>query len=394
VPPARELLAQPVIGLLRSAPSVARDTGGRQRLLDVALLLLAVTGLVVALQVGRDSVVGLLVPSLLAIGAGVTLYLVLVRLAARRRRVLAQRGSHPAGLLRAILTFRLRGLRLLVIATSVAATFAVFAVQLQAIGGSVRQHDAEVRSGAATVLTVDGDPATVVAALGRFDPRHATAEASVTPVVVTRRSDPRALRGMFVEPAAFSALAYGADRTAGPERWAAIAAPRVDPVSFRGDTVTAQVGRHDDLRRTNPDPPVSSGTRAALGVDYRAADGIVRSLALGQVDLAAGGGQRLTRPVLCRDGCTLLRITLTPDGDLPVAGSARRRPRSGRGHRRLRPGDPRAADARRPAAGDPRRPAATPGAARGLRRPRGRRADRRGAAQRAPADPRRSHRGR
>jgi hypothetical protein len=317
--PARTMLAQPVTGLLRSAPSAVRESGGRQVIVDVGLLIVAVSGLVVAVQVGTDSVLGLLVPSLLAVGAGVALYLVLVRLMARRRRLLAGSGTRPAALLHATLTFRLRGLRLLVVATSVAAAFAVFAVQVQAIGSDVRRHDAEVRTGAAAVLTVDGDAPDVVRALARFDPRHSATDATVTPVVVARRKDPEALRGMFVEPAAFARLGYGADRTTAADTWAAISAPRVDPVQFRGDIITAQVGRHDNLGRATTEPPISRGTQAELGITYYAADGVVRTADLGRVALAAGGGERLTAPVLCRDGCNLVRITLTPDG--PMEGT-------------------------------------------------------------------------
>jgi hypothetical protein len=121
---------------------------------------------------------------------------------------------------------------------------------------------------------------------------------------------------MFVEPAAFARLGYGADRTTDAQTWDTISAPRAEPVRFRGDTLTAEVGRHAGLGRATTEPPFRRGTRATLGVDYYAADGVVRSAALGKLRLAAGGGERLTAPVLCRDDCNLVRITLTPDGPM------------------------------------------------------------------------------
>jgi putative ABC transport system permease protein len=315
VPPARAMLAQPVMGLLRAAPSAARDTG-RQLMVDIVLLVLAVSGLLVSVQAGTTSVLGLLVPSLLAVGAGVVLFRLLARLAVRRRHRLTHDGARPAALLTATLMVRLRGLRLLVIALTVAAAFAVFAVQLQAIGSDVRRHDAEVRTGAAAVLQLEGDPVAVVRSLARVDPRHNASDAAMTAVVITRRRDPDALRGMFIEPGAFPRIAYGADRSTDAATWQRISAPRVEPVTFRGDSISARIEPHPDLGRTSPDEPIRTGTRAELGIDYLSPDGTLHSLALGQLRLSSGGGVRLQRPISCQDGCRLLRITLRPDGPM------------------------------------------------------------------------------
>ncbi len=321
VPPTRAMLAEPVISLLRSTQSAVREQGGRQLVIDIALLVLAVSGVLVAVQVGTSSTLGLLVPSLLALGLGVVVFRVLVRLAIWRRRVHTDGGARPAALLTAAFTIRLRGMRLLVIATTVAAAFAVFAVQLQAIGSDVRRHDAEVRTGAAAVLQVDGDASAVVRILARIDPRHNASDASMTAVVITRRPDPLALRGMFVEPAAFAEIAYGADRAADPSNWQRIRAPQVNPVTFTGEAVSARIAAHPNLGRKSDDPTIPAGTRVDLGIDYLSPDGTVRSLALGQLRLSAGGGERLQEPISCQEGCRLLRITLDPDG--PMEGSLR-----------------------------------------------------------------------
>lgn len=318
VPGARSMLAQPVIALLQAAPSAAREVRARQQLVDLAVVVLAGCGLLVAFQAGTSSVLGLLVPSLLAIGIGVLLFRVIVAVAARRRRQLAVRGV-SAGLLTAILMVRLRGLRILVVATCLAAAFAVFAVQLQAIGAGVRRHVAQVRTGAAAVLEVDATPAAVLSALDRLDPRHGTPAAALAAVVVTRRTDPTALRALFTEPLGFAHVAYGASQAAADEAWAAVAAPRVDPVSVTGDAVVVETGPHPDLGRTAGDSPVVTGTQAELRMDYLTSDGRLRSQRLGQLRLAAGGDQRFRQRVACSGGCRLIRITLAPNG--PMAGS-------------------------------------------------------------------------
>lgn len=317
-PPAQALLAQPVIGLLRSAPAAARDGGGRQLMVDVALLVLTVSGVLVAVQVGTTSVLGLLVPSLLAVGLAVVLFRLLVRLADQRRRRLGRTGLRPTQLLTATLLVRLRGLRMLTVGTTVAVAFAVFAVQLYVIGFEVRQHDAQVRTGAATVLQVTGEPAAVLHALAQVDPGHDTADARMTAVVVTRRSDARAPRGMFVEPAAFARIAFGADRTTGTAGWQRIAAPQVAPVRFAGSTFVVQVGRHGRLGRTSVYLGSRQGRRADLSIDYVSPLGQVVSLPLGSLSLNAEGGEQFRRPIECEGGCRLLRITLEPDG--PMAG--------------------------------------------------------------------------
>lgn len=321
-PPARAMLAQPVVALLRSAPTAVRASGGRSLLVDVVLLVLTVSGLLVALQVGTSSVLGLLVPSLLAVGLGVVLFRAIVGRAGRRRRRLAVHGRRPAALLQAIVTGRVRGLRLLVIGTTLAAAFAVFAVQLQTIGNAVRRHDAEVSTGAAAVVRVNGDPSTVRRTLARLDPGSGTADAAMTVVVTTRRGDDRALRGMFVEPAAFPAVAYGADLTTDAATWARLAAPRVDPLDFTAEALTAQIGAHPRIGRTTDPltPPVRTGRRAELIIDYLDTGDVRRSTTIGALSLAASDGQRLRRPIPCQTGCRLLRIAIEADG--PMEGRA------------------------------------------------------------------------
>lgn len=322
LPATRSVLAQPVVALLRSGPSGARSEGGPQLLVDVTLLALAAAGLVVAAQAGTASVLGLIAPSLLAIGVAVLLVRLLGRLAATARVQLTRGRLRPEALLTAILIVRLRGLRIVVVATCLAAAFAVVAVQVQAIGSAIRTHDAEVSTGAVGVVAVTGKLPKVLGALDELDPQHATPAATMTPVVLTRRADPAALRGMYVEPAGFQRVALGADLVTGPETWARIVAPAVDPVTFTGSTVTAEVAAHEALGRTGTgDMAARTGTRADLGLDYLDAAGTPRSVVLGRLDLAAGPAQRFGRAVDCASGCRILRITLTPNG--PVLGELR-----------------------------------------------------------------------
>ncbi len=200
------------------------------------------------------------------------------------------------------------------------------AVQLTASGGAVRRHDAEVRTGAAVVLEVDGNVTAAQRTLARLDPGHATSAATMTVVALTRRTDGRALRGMFVEPAGFAAVAYGTDRTTDPATWGRLSAPAVDPVTFTGDSLTVQIGGHGQLGQTEQapvtdleDPVTRTGRRAELAVEYLSADGTRRSSTLGSAQLAASNGERLRGAVLCRDGCRLLQVIGRPDG--PMVGA-------------------------------------------------------------------------
>ncbi len=331
VPATRAMVRQPVVELLRTSPPAAAESGRRELIVDVAVLAAAASGLVVALQSGTSSLLGLLVPSLLAIAVGIVLGRIARRLADRVRARRLRTGRAPGALLTAILLSRLRGQRLTIVTVCLASAFAVFAVQVQAIGTAVRRHEAGVRTGAAAVLTVDGDPSALVAALDQLDPAHATDRATMTAVVLTRRADAGATRGMYVEPAAFDALAYGADQAADRSVWQAIAAPSTRPVDLVGENVTMTIGAHGRLGETDPDDPTRVGGRAELGIGYLDARGGRRTLALGSVSLAAAGPQTLRRDIDCAAGCRLLQLTVAPDG--PVRGELPLTAMSAGGHR-------------------------------------------------------------
>ena len=217
LPAARSTLGKPVIELLQAAPTVHRDAGRRQLVVDAVVIVAALSALVVAAQSGTSSLLGLLVPSLLAIAAGLLLARGTIWTAGIARRRWSRGGTAPSQWLTAILLFRLRGLRLMIVLISLATAFVVFAVQVQVIGEDVRRHEAEVRTGAAAVLRVEGEPAAVIEALDQIDPGRGAGNPTLTAVVVTRRADASATRGMFIEPDAFVDVAYGADRAADQE---------------------------------------------------------------------------------------------------------------------------------------------------------------------------------
>lgn len=324
-PAAQSAVGRPVIDLLRSAPTASRRDGGRQLILDVAVLVAALSGLLVAVQSGAASVLGLLVPSLLAIAIGVLLARATSWIAGVVRQRGARRGAPAGGLLTAILLVRLRGVRLLIVTICLACAFVVLAVEVEAIGTRVRRHEAEVRTGAAAVLRVEGDPSTLVEQLDRIDPGRFHGEPTMTAVVVTRRADASATRGMFVEPAAFSRIAFGADRAADQEGWLGLRAPDIRPVQLSGDAVTVTIGAHPELGAASDGVRLERNDGSArLGVDYLTADGTRHSLSLGTVSLAADDGERLRRPIGCDGGCRLLQITVAPEGAmrgaLPLVG--------------------------------------------------------------------------
>ena len=319
VPATRTLVRRPVIELLRTSSPAAHDRVLRELVVDVAVIVAAASGLLVALQSGASSLLGLLVPSLLAVAIGIALGRLVTWLADRARRRRTRTGDRAGGLLTAILVGRLRGVRLAMVTVSLTTAFVVFAVQVQTIGSTVRLHEAEVRTGATAVLTVDGEPSDLLHALDELDPSHATDRATMTAVVVTRRADATATRGMFVEPAAFAALAFGAERAAGPGDWQRIAAPTTRPVDLSGDTLSLTIGPHGALGGTADGDPARVGRRAVVGLGYLDAAGTRRTLNLGTITLDRSGAQSLRRPIECTASCRLLQLTVAPDG--PMRGA-------------------------------------------------------------------------
>ena len=95
LPAARSTLGKPVIELLRTAPSVHRDAGRRQLVADAVVVVAALSALVVAAQSGTSSLLGLLVPSLLAIAAGLLLARGTIWTAGIARRRWSRGGTAP-----------------------------------------------------------------------------------------------------------------------------------------------------------------------------------------------------------------------------------------------------------------------------------------------------------
>lgn len=124
------------------------------------------------------------------------------------------------------------GFKIIIVGACLATAFPIFAVQVQTIGSAVRRHVAEVSTGAVSVLQVVGQRTAVAAAVSQLDAHDGTPEATVTEVVLTRRRDPYALRGMCVDPTSFTTVAAGAgssptktDGAASPHRISTGSAP-------------------------------------------------------------------------------------------------------------------------------------------------------------------------
>lgn len=316
VPACRQLLSQPVVELLRAVPPSAHGDGRSDLIVDLLAVVVGIGGVVVAIQVGTDSVIGLLVPAFAAIALAVALHRALRGIAAAVRSRWSGRPSSPTVLLTAILLLRLRGTRIMIVTICLATAVATFGIQLLLIGSAARRHIAEVSTGAAEVFTVSGTPDTVLRALDTIDPGRASDAAGTSVVVSTRRVDAAAVRGMFVEPHIFARLAMGAALTADQQDWEAISPPPIAPIELRGSSVELSVGGHGDLRATEDD---HTGTFADIGLDLLTTQGRPISIQLGRIRLAPGPAQRLREPVDCVGGCRLLRITIEPDG--PVDGT-------------------------------------------------------------------------
>ena len=211
---ARPVVREPVPALLRSTGPRSAGPGDSRLLIDGALITAAVCGLIVGLQSSDDSALVLLAPSLLAVAASVLLVRALAWAAGRLAVRWLTRG-HTTWALTGVLIARGRGTRLLLTVLCMTAAFLVFSSQLSTVAQANRTHRAEIEAGAVAVGRTDAPAAQVAAALDAVDPT-----ASGRPLVVsTAPSGPDAVGTLYVEPDAFTRLAFGALDAAPESAW-------------------------------------------------------------------------------------------------------------------------------------------------------------------------------
>ncbi|MEO9325790.1 FtsX-like permease family protein [Nocardioides sp. C4-1] len=304
---ARPVVREPVPALLRTTGPRVASASRSSLLLDTVLITAAICGVAVGLQAGEEeSALILLAPSLLAVAASVLVVRLLTWVARRLTQRWLARGR-PAPALAAVLLARGRGNRLLLAVLCVSAAFLVFSTQLSAVGGANREHRAQVEAGAAAVGATTASPGAVVAALDEIDPDRESA----TLVVTTSPENADALGGLFVEPEAFTRLAYGALDAAPASAWADVVAPDVRPPTMTGRTLQVTVEPYE-LDVDEPD------TRLELEVDYLHPDGFLTTARLGALPAVSDQPRTLEAPVDCATACDVVRWRLDPDG--PVAG--------------------------------------------------------------------------
>jgi len=299
---ARPVVREPVPALLRSTGPRSAGPGDSRLLIDGALITAAVCGLLVGLQSSDDSALVLLAPSLLAVAASVLLVRLLAWAAGRLAVRWITRG-HTTWAITGVLIARGRGTRLLLTVLCMTAAFLVFSSQLSTVAQANRTHRAEVEAGAAAVGSTLAPPAQVAAALDEIDPDREQA----TVVVSTAPSGPDAVGTLYVEPAAFTSLAYGALDAAPQSAWDAITAPPDERPTLIGQRLEVTVAPHgvdaDD-----------GGGVLTLRADYVHATGFLTSVRLGEIPVTAEGPQRLEAQIACPDACRLLGWSLDPDG--------------------------------------------------------------------------------
>lgn len=300
---ARRTAAQPIPMLLRATDPRAGTARTALLVLDLVVLTVAGCALLVALTSPDDSPLVLLTPVLLAVAAGVLACRVLALAATRRSRRTLER--HPGSALAGFEIARGGGLRSLVVLPAVVAALLVLATQAALVGDANRDHRAEVETGAALVYSATSGPLATQRALDTVDPERRTA----TVVAHTGRAADAA-RMMYVEPEAFSRIAYGIDEATRPDDWSRIAMTDGGDVPLEGDRFR--------VRMTGE---VTAEQPVVLRLTYLGTDGAARTERVGALPSGRLDDWRRTLRLPCAEGCRLLAWSFVPNGDASLRGS-------------------------------------------------------------------------
>ena len=311
----RGVVRQQISALLRR---VAPHRRGRTLgMVDLAIIVLAIAGLVSGLTGSGRGPLPVLAPALLALAVGLTFAHLLLPIAGLISRRTLRRGRLGLAL-GALQISRRPAVTRIVAAVAVAAALVVFAGQAASVGEHNRESRAGYETGAEGVLRVNaGYLSKFTQAIDKIDPdRH-----WLTPVVVTRPPSPDSLQTMMIEPDSFQRIAYRGDRLTDAEGFRKLSAPNVPPIEFRSTqlTITASTGTMTPVQPKTvnngqqPVPqPAAKSVRVVANV-VNLSTGARNLLTFPRLPL--GRQAELEAKIDCRDGCQLLRLGISRDLD-------------------------------------------------------------------------------
>ena len=310
----RGVVRQQISALLRR---VAPHRRGRTLgMVDLAIIVLAIAGLVSALTGSGRGPLPVLAPALLALAVGLTFAHLLLPVAGFNSRRALRRGRLGLAL-GALQVSRRPAVTRIVAAVAVAAGLVAFAGQAASVGEHNRQSRAGYETGAEGVLQVNaGNLSAFTQAIDRIDPDRQW----FTPVVVARPPSPDALQTMMIEPDSFRRIAYRGDRLTDTEGFGKLAAPSVPPIEFRSTqlTITASPGPMTPVqaKTTNGEEPATQpAAKSVLLVANLVSlrNGARTDITFPRLPLIPGRQTELQAKVDCTDGCQLLRLGVTRD---------------------------------------------------------------------------------
>ncbi len=307
---ARRAAREPVDSLLRAVP--ARQAGAGAGAAEVALVVFSLTAVVALVTGNLEGPLATLAPTLLALAAALLLGRALApatRLVSKRL-LRSGRAVAAAGIVGAV---RRPAARRVLVMVVVASALFVFCLDALVTGQHNRQNAAEQANGAPYVMAVQATRLDeVVAALEEVDPEHR----HLTPVVSTSSASSVEGPTIAVDAAAFPRLAYlpaGTD----PDAWAAIAAPRVDPLRLNGTTLAGSVVS-SAVRLLGPSKDRTDDL--TIGLRLLEPGGVTGSVELSVIPL---GDQTVpfSVSVPCAEGCIVTGLAVSTPPASRVAGT-------------------------------------------------------------------------
>lgn len=281
-----------VAALLRSVP--VRVPGWRFGVLD--LLVVAGSGTAVAafLTGDLDGPLALAAPGLLGLVAGLLLAHLIVPVATWAGRRLTARGSYATAL--ALLAVARRpSTRRVVTVVTVASALLVFSTYAIGVGGRNRQLVAERENGAPMVADITGtEVPRARAAVAAAGDGHATLVTRISAGADAFRTT------LAVDPEEFGRIALFPDTDPAAVPWSGLRIPTGRRLALTGPAVSLLV--------TPTSFPLAPRSPLSLQIRVRDAAGVEKVIGLGDVPTA--GPARLTVPMPCVPGCTVVGFSL------------------------------------------------------------------------------------
>ena len=301
----RRAVREPVDSLLRAVQS--RHTGTGAGAAEITMIVFSLTAVVALVTGNLEGPLATLAPTLLAVAVGLLLGrgLAPATRVVSRRLLRSGRAVAAAGIVNAV---RRPAARRVLVMVVVASALFVFCVDALLTGKHNRQNAAEQENGAPYSLTVQAARLTdVVAALAEADPDHE----HLTPVVTSADNSSSQGSTVAVDPTSFPRVAYFPLSSADHGDWAAIGAPRVDPVQLTGSTVAGTV---DAVKVALVGPSADRVSELRIGLQVRAADGRTEVADLSVIP-TGDASAAFEAPVPCEDGCIITGVSVaTPPG--------------------------------------------------------------------------------